>query len=300
MNKIYPSTRLQDIIRLLRPHQWAKNLFIFLPLFFNASVNNLHQLMLCIYAFIGFSFFFSSIYCINDALDVNEDKKHPEKSKRPVASGQISVRTAFCLSIVLVTGGLSVQYFTRLNLTVLFITLLYFIMNITYVTKLKQYAIIDVMCIATGFVLRIFIGGYATGVILSHWIVLMTFLLATFLACAKRRDDVLFHLREGIVARKNIIKYNVDFLNAMIMITATVTIVSYIMYTVDKDVIERFSNFKYIYCTSIFVLAAIFRYLQITMVYEMSSSPTKILLKDKFIQVCLLGWIIAFAFIIYF
>ena len=291
---------LSFYLRLFRPQQWMKNLFIFMPLFFSANANNLHQLMLCVYALISFSFVASSIYCINDAVDVKDDRAHPEKSKRPIASGAISIRTAVALAILLFAGGISIPIFTSLNTNVIIVILLYVLMNMAYVFKLKQWAIIDVMCIASGFVLRVLVGGYATGVELSHWIVLMTFLLASFLACAKRRDDVLYHLKEGIIARKNIVNYNVDFLNAMMVVTATITIICYIMYTVDKEVIERFHNNHYIYATSIFVLAAVFRYLQIAMVKEKSGSPTKILLTDRFIQICVAGWITAFVFIIYF
>jgi 4-hydroxybenzoate polyprenyltransferase len=293
------NSKLIAMIYLLRPHQWLKNLFIFMPLFFSANLTNLNQLTLCLVAFFSFSFVASSIYCMNDAVDVNEDRKHPEKAKRPIASGKVSIQTAAGLAIILLITGISIQLFAGLNTRVTIITLLYLCMNFAYVFKLKQIAIVDVMCIASGFVFRVLIGGYATDIVLSHWIVLMTFLLASFLACAKRRDDVLFHLTKGIIARKNIVNYNVDFLNAMMSITATITIICYIMYTVDKEVIERFHNNHYIYATSVFVLAAVFRYLQIALVQEKSGSPTKILLKDKFIQLCIAGWIIAFVFIIY-
>ncbi len=230
---------------------------------------------------------------------MEEDRLHPEKSGRPLASGSVSLLTARLSGLLLFTGGLSVLIITRLNTGVIIMTLLYFVMNMAYVFKLKQIAIIDILCIALGFVLRVLIGGYAAGVTLSHWIILMTFLLALFLACSKRRDDVLHYQKKGIIARKNIVRYNVDFLNAMMIITATITIISYIMYSVDSSVVTRLNN-NYIYTTSLFVLAAIFRYLQIAMVEENSGSPTMILLKDRFIQICITGWILAFAFIIYF
>ena len=300
MNKSAPISKVKSIIRLLRPQQWVKNLFIFTPLFFNANVTDLHQLILCFYAFIGFSLVASSIYCLNDVIDVTEDRLHPEKSKRPVASGEISIHTAVGLALALFGGGIAIQIFTGLTPLVVIVTLLYTLLNMAYVFRFKQIAIIDVMCIASGFVLRVVVGGYAADVVLSHWIVQMTFLLAIFLACAKRRDDVIHYLKEGIIARKNIVNYNVDFLNAMMMITATITILCYIMYTVDKEVIERFHNKDYLYGTAIFVLTAVFRYLQLAMVREKSGSPTKILLKDRFIQLCILGWIAAFVFIIYF
>ena len=287
-------------MQLMRPQQWTKNLFIFLPLFFNANVNNLHQLALCFYTFIGFSFVASGIYCINDVIDVKEDQMHPEKSKRPVASGKVSVRAAVGLALLLFIAGISILFVSSSGLDVIIVTLLYLTMNLAYVFYLKQLTIIDIMCIASGFVLRVVAGGYAANVELSHWIILMTFLLATFLACAKRRDDVLFRSKEGIIARKNVIHYNVEFLNVMMMITATITIVCYLMYTVDKEVIERFHGKQYIYSTAIFVMAAIARYLQIALVEEKSGNPAKILLKDRFIQICLAGWIIAFVLIIYF
>ena len=291
---------VKHIIQLMRPQQWAKNLFIFLPLFFNANVNNFHQLALCLYAFIGFSFVASGIYCINDIIDVKEDQKHPKKSKRPVASGKISMRRAIGIAMCLFCAGISVLFFSSLSLSVIIVTTLYLIMNLAYAFYLKQLAIIDIMCIASGFVLRVIVGGYAANVELSHWIILMTFLLATFLASAKRRDDVLFHLRGGVVARKNVINYNIEFLNALMIINATITIICYLMYTVDKEVIERFGEKRYIYSTAIFVMAAIARYLQIALVEENSGNPTGILLKDRFIQLCITGWIIVFAFIIYF
>ena len=200
----------------MRPQQWAKNLFIFLPLFFNANVNNLFQLSLCFFAFVGFSFVASGIYCINDVVDVKDDQKHPEKSKRPVASGRISERTAIGFALLLFAAGFFVLFFAPLNRDVMIVTLLYLVITLAYIFYLKRLAIIDIMCIASGFVLRVIVGGFATHVELSHWILLMTFLLATFLASAKRRDDVLFHLREGVIARKNVINYNIEFLNAMI------------------------------------------------------------------------------------
>ena len=172
-------------------------------------------------------------------------------------------------------------------------------MNIAYCVKLKQIAIVDVFIIALGFVLRILAGGYSTGIYLSHWIVLMTFMLALFLAFAKRRDDVVMYEESGVKMRKNVNRYNLAYMNQAIAIVATITMVCYIMYTVSPDVIERFRS-THIYVTSIFVLAGIIRYLQLTIVDVKSGSPTKVLMKDRFIQVCVLGWIGMFALLLYF
>ena len=171
-------------------------------------------------------------------------------------------------------------------------------MNIAYCVKFKQIALLDVLIIAMGFVLRIVAGGLATGIILSHWIVLTTFLLALFLAVAKRRDDVAIYETSGVKARKNVVRYNMDFLNQSIGILGSITIMCYILYTVSNEVVERIGS-RYLYATSVFVLAGILRYMQLTLVDRKSGSPTKVLLHDHFIHVCIIGWILAFTFILY-
>ena len=188
---------------------------------------------------------------------------------------------------------------TQQKLFLISIISFYYLMNIVYCMKLKSYAIVDVMVIATGFVLRILMGGIATQIHLTVWIVLMTFLLALFLAFAKRRDDVVLYQQTGVTARENTRYYNLEFMNQVMTIIASITIVSYIMYTVSPDVMERLHS-QYIYLTSIFVLAGIIRYLQITIVDAKSGSPTKILMKDHFIQGCIACWILSFFILIYF
>ncbi len=183
------------------------------------------------------------------------------------------------------------------NTMVLAILLFYVLMNVAYTLWLKRYAIIDVMIISVGFVLRLMVGGAATGIELSHWIVLMTFLLALFLAFAKRRDDLLISQQTGVVVRKNVSSYNVGFLNSVMSIICAVTMMCYIMYTVSPEVIARFG--RYLYLTSIFVLAGILRYLQLTHVYEKSGSPTKILYRDRFIQAVIVAWVASFIIIVY-
>lgn len=161
-----------------------------------------------------------------------------------------------------------------------------------------SYCIVDVFIIAIGFILRLMAGSIATHIQLSHWIVLMTFLLALFLALAKRRDDVIMFEQEGKQMRKNISRYNLSFLDTTISITVSITLVCYLMYTVSDDVTARI-NSPYIYFTSLFVFLGMYRYLQITIVDHKSGSPTKILLKDSFIQICIICWILSFIFILY-
>lgn len=287
-----------QIIKLLRPHQWVKNGFVFLPLFFDRHMMDVEYLIPAIVAFMAFSLAASGIYCFNDIYDVEADRKHPKKCKRSVASGAISIPVAYSLmgfcfalsmDILLLGAGNYIEYG---------IIIFYVLMNIAYCVKLKHIAIIDVFIISLGFVLRVVIGGFATGIYLSHWIVLMTFLLALFLAFAKRRDDVVLFEASGVKARKNVNRYNVAFMNQAISIVAGITMICYIMYTVTPEVMERFGS-PYLYITSFFVLAGIIRYLQVTIVDLRSGSPTKVLLRDRFIQACIIGWVATFFVIIY-
>jgi len=294
---------IPHIISLLRPQQWVKNLFVFLPLFFGRRLFELDCLLPCVFMFMAFSLAASSIYCFNDIRDAEADRQHHEKRTRPIASGAVSPRTGYLLMLLcIVVAALLLVAVGRLNARAAvaspLIVGLYIVMNIAYSIKLKQLAIIDVMIIATGFVLRVLAGGVATSTTLSHWIVLMTFLLALMLAFAKRRDDVVVQEASGVETRKSVSRYNVAFLNMVISVVASITMVCYIMYTVSPEVVARFHS-SHVYLTSIFVLAGIIRYLQITIVETRSGSPTRVLLHDHFIHGCILCWITAFTLILY-
>ncbi len=289
-----------EYFKLLRVNQWTKNLFIFLPLFFGGEMLNIHKLLSVTYGFISFSFMASAVYIINDFLDIEEDQLHPTKKHRPLASGAINKKLALILSLNLVIFSLLISLW-RPNpgsYSLFFLLLIYLSINILYSKVLKHYPIIDVFILSIGFVLRIIAGGVSGDILVSHWIVIMTFLLALFLSFAKRRDDLILYEHSGKLARKNITRYNQTFLNQTITIIATITMVSYIMYTVSPEVIARFETDK-IYITSIFVLAGILRYLQITIVDAKSGNPSELFLKERFIQACVAGWIATFVYIVY-
>jgi 4-hydroxybenzoate polyprenyltransferase len=171
-------------------------------------------------------------------------------------------------------------------------------MNMAYCVKLKQYAILDVSIIAIGFVMRVLIGGLATDTWISHWLVMMTFLVTLFLALTKRNDDYRLYEQSGQKPRVSITGYNIIFINESTAIVASVTLVCYIMYTMSEEVIARMGT-RYVYLTSAWVLAGMLRYLQNMIVFGLSGSPTKSLVKDHFIQFCVLGWIASFFVIIY-
>ena len=291
---------LKSLIQLVRPEQWVKNVFIFLPLFFHGQLFDINLLLQCVIAFFAFSFAASSIYCFNDVYDIEADLLHPEKCKRPIASGVISVKMAYVVMAVCFILSMSILFFLGGTATYSLMALIafYYVMNIAYCVKLKRYTIVDVIIISTGFILRILVGGIATGIWISEWIVIMTFLLALFLAFAKRRDDVVLYQNTGVLPRKNTNRYNLDFMNQVMTVISTITIVAYIMYTMSPDVVARFQS-RHIYLTTVFVLMGIIRYLQVTIVDLKSGNPTTILLKDRFIQICIIGWIVSFIIIIY-
>jgi len=284
---------MKDIITLLRPHQYVKNIFIFAPLVFAFNLSQ-DALLNAAVAFILFSILASSIYILNDYMDIEEDKKHPTKCNRPLASGVISKKSAITLFLILSTLTLFISSMFSQNL--FYVLLAYFLLNVSYSLGLKHISLLDIFIIATGFVLRLFAGAQVTDTPLSMWIIIITFLLATFLALAKRRDDVLLSL-EGKETRKNIDGYNLEFVNAAMVLMSGVVIVSYLQYTVSPEVITRVGS-EYLYLTTLFVVLGILRYMQITFVEGASGSPTKVLLKDRFIQITLLLWLLSFIAIV--
>ena len=286
--------KYKSVLRLLRIPQWIKNLFIFLPVFFGLKFYEVDKLTNAFVAFFGFSFVASAVYIFNDLLDINEDKLHPIKRSRPLASGTIKIKEACILIFVLLVIGFSIFIFFIQSQLALYLVGIYLILNIFYTMKLKHVPILDISIISVGFLLRIFIGGDVTDTVLSHWIIIMTFLLALFLALAKRRDDVLVYLNTGQITRKNIDGYNLEFLNSAMTIMSSVIIVSYIMYAVSLS--SKINNLTF---TVIFVILGLLRYLQIAFVKKDSGDPTKVLIKDSFLQIVLVGWIFTLWILLY-
>lgn len=291
---------MTDIFKLIRPKQWLKNVFVLIPMFFGGSLLDVADVRNSLITFLAYSFIASSVYCFNDIIDVEADRRHPVKCNRPLASGAVKMSTAWFLMGLMLLLSMAVLTLmpTRLALSVGTVLLLYYVMNLCYCAKLKQYAIVDVCIIAFGFVLRVLAGGLATDIEVSKWLVLMTFLLTLFLSFAKRRDDVLRMNETGEPPRKNTIRYNLTFINQAITITASVTLVCYIMYTVSPEVTNRLHS-DMLYLTTGFVLLGLLRYIQITVVDKRSGDPTKIMLRDRFTQAVVLCWALTFLVLIY-
>jgi len=185
-----------------------------------------------------------------------------------------------------------------LGLPVVALAGLYLVLNLAYSLGLKHVSVLDIFIVSAGYVIRVLIGGAVGNVSVSMWIVIMTFLLALFIALGKRRDDVLIFNESGMKTRKAVDGYTLSFIDSAMMVMAAVNIVSYIMYTVSPGVIAKFHTEK-LYVTTLFVLLGILRYLQLTHAEKKSGAPTEVLYKDRFIQLTLIGWILAFMFIIY-
>lgn len=287
-------------IKIIRPQQWVKNLFVFIPMFFGGSLLDTTDIISSIVTFIAFSLTASSVYCFNDIIDAAADRRHPVKCHRPIASGAVSRAQGYLLmAATLAVGMAATQLLPQCRMEVAAVIGCYYVLNLAYCTWLKHHAIIDVCTIAFGFVLRIIAGGVATEIVLSQWIVLMTFLLTLFLSLAKRRDDVLRMEATGEAPRKNTVRYNLTFINQAITIAAAVTIVCYIMYTVSPDVVSTYRT-NHLYLTSIFVIIGLLRYLQIAMVDQKSGDPTKVVLHDHVTQLIIVFWGLSFLILIYF
>lgn len=285
-------TKAKLYMKLMRPQQWVKNLFVFLPVFFSFRFTEVSLLIPCLFAFIGFSLVASSIYIINDWCDIEADKAHPEKRFRPLASGEINKKEAFVGITLLLLAGFAVYAIILKDLAAILLLGGYFVLNVFYSLKLKHITIVDITIVAIGFVIRVFIGGAVTGILISNWLIIMIFLLALLLAVGKRRDDVIIFENTGDKSRKNIDGYNLQLLNAIVIIITAIIIIAYIMYTISPEVVDR--NGDKLYLTSLFVILGLMRYLQIIFVEGKGGDPTKIFLKDTFIHIVLLGWVASF------
>jgi 4-hydroxybenzoate polyprenyltransferase len=284
--------------KLLRPKDWAKNLFLIVPSFFAGQFFVPSRIPHILEGFFAFCFFASSIYIINDYRDIEDDRKHPVKCKRPLASGMVKKQLAVLICITLVILGSILGFLADRNFLFLFILGLYFFINLLYSFGLKNIAILDILILSTGFVLRVKGGAVISKVDTSEWLIIMTFLLSLFMAIAKRRDDLLLKSTTGTDMRKSMSGYNLDFLNTLLGLSSAIIIVAYINYTVSPITVMRLGTYR-LYYSSLFVIAGLMRYLQITFVLKKSGSPTEILYKDFFIQVTLALWVVSIYVILY-
>ena len=280
-------SQLITFVDLFRVHQYLKNLLIAAPLFFGGRLLDPGPILATIKAFVCFSFMASVVYIINDLKDLEHDRAHPEKRKRPLARGAVSPGQALASAAVLLVAALGLGLWF-LDPKAVGLIGVYFLLNLAYTFKLKHYAIVDVLMIGLFFVLRVFVGGLAAGIWISHWLVLMAFLLALFLALAKRRDDLVLAVDDN-GHRPSIDGYNLEFVTSGMTIMATVTVVCYILYTLSAQVMAKHGT-EHLYLTVFWVIAGLLRYLQVTLVEHRSGSPTRVLIRDKFLLGVVVLW----------
>ncbi|MGI4805974.1 MAG: UbiA prenyltransferase family protein [Janthinobacterium lividum] len=288
---------LKKYLPLLRVSHYLKNCYIFLPLFFSGEFLNRAKFLQSVFVFIPFCLVASSIYIFNDLMDIEFDQQHPIKKNRPIASGKITKIEAYVLTFILFLLAAVLSY--QISLPVFGIILGYFILNILYSIKLKNFALIDVTVISIGFNLRVLAGGVACGIMVSKWLMIMVFLLSMFQALSKRMDDIYLMAKDvNKQVRRSIHGYSLEFLQIVLSMLTGVMLVCYIMYIISPEIVIRLGEYSYF--TTLFVLLGLLRYLQLTFIKKTSGSPVKILTKDRFIQLSILCWILTFAILIYF
>jgi 4-hydroxybenzoate polyprenyltransferase len=294
-----PTARTQPIIlsyiALARPRQWVKNGAVLAGLFFSEKLDRAASIEQSLAATAAFCLVSSAVYCVNDIADRAADASHPEKRNRPLASGALQPRDATIAAVVLVLGAAAIVTVSGLAWQVPVIMAGYLVLNVAYSLWLKHLALLDVVVIASGFVLRLVAGTYAVGVPPSSWIVLCTGLLSLFLALGKRRGDL---EREGIAERPSLDGYTIAFIDQALGMMAAATVVVYALFTVSDYAQFRF-HAEALYLTTFPVVVGILRYLQVVVVQGVYGSPADIVLRDRPLQLIGAIWLGLFALFVY-
>jgi 4-hydroxybenzoate polyprenyltransferase len=288
---------LRYVLVSLRPRQWVKNLFVVAPLFFSKQMADLTIVVRVLAAFALFCLFSSSIYLINDVIDLEKDKKHPEKSRRPLASGLLSVRTAIAAATLLLALAATGSF--CLDKRLLLVGAIYWSVNLLYAFSLKHFVIIDVICIATGFVLRVVAGGIAVQVPSSHWILTTTIFLSLFLGFGKRKGEIALSVGcSNDDSRPVLRNYSVQLLDQFLVVCATASIMSYALFALSDYTFARFGTRNLVYTTP-FVIFGIFRYFYLIEFTNFYENPTEALFTDRPLMLSILLWVACVVTIIY-
>ena len=281
---------IKGIVLSMRPAHWVKNLIVFAALIFAEAYMLPGKIYLAVLAFFAFGFGTSGVYLINDIFDRENDRNHPVKSKRPIASGTLPVSAAAAAAVVLLAVSIIIGIY--INMPTVLALIVYIALNLAYSTILKQLVIIDVMSIAAGFVLRAVAGGFAIEVPISAWLLVCTTLLALFLGFGKRRHELTLLTDNAAGHRKSLEHYSTPFLDQMISVVTASTVVAYAFYTLSPEVVNKFGT-QWLSLTIPFVLYGIFRYLYLIFHKEMGGSPTRLLLTDPPLLLCVLLWLMS-------
>jgi len=284
------------LVRSLRPGQWTKNLIVFAGLIFGLELGNLEAVARSLVAFAVFCALSGVVYVVNDIMDREADRRHPLKARRPIASGALSPALAGGLACVLATGALIAAFGLGTGFGA--VALAYLLLQSAYSGPLKHIVILDVLTIAIGFVLRAVAGAVAIHAPISHWLLVVTILLALFLALSKRRHELVM-LADGATGHRPILgEYSPYLLDQMISVVTASTLVGYIFYCISPETIQKFGT-DMLGLTIPFPLYGIFRYLYLVHRREGGGSPSEMLLNDRPLLVCVALWVLAVVVIVY-
>ena len=288
--------KFKHLIVSMRPGQWTKNLFIFAGLIFSGNLFHPEILIRVSSGFILFSLVASSIYIFNDIIDMEYDRAHPEKKDRPLAAGLLSVPVAYSGAVILATAGL----IGALTLDRGFFAILisYLIINFAYTIKIKQVVILDIMCISSGFVLRVLAGTELAEVQPSDWLILCTIMLSLFLGFSKRRHELVVTGVNAITHRRVLGEYSLGFLDQMIAVATACTVMSYALYTLSPQTVHRFGTRNLVFSIP-FVIYGIYRYLYLIHQKNMGGNPTRELIRDFPLLINAFLWALIAVLIIY-
>jgi len=267
-----------NIIKLIRIKQWVKNLFILVPLFFSQSLFNKESLLKSFITLIGFCLITSSVYILNDIIDIEKDRLHPVKKNRPLASGKISIKLGVVLLILLFTIGMILMLILTNKILVICV-LIYVILNILYSLILKNLQSFDLITLASFFVIRVFIGATAIGVDVSSWLIICTFTIALFLGTGKRYIELVKH---GISSRKVLNNYSKEFLIYTLYLSSFSSIVFYALFCLTKGLYYEFSVIP--------VVGGFLMYFLKLFKNEINEDPSIVFLKEKSILIYLIIW----------
>ena len=296
----------KDIISLLRIKHWVKNVFVFAPLLFSWQITDITAVIRTLLAFLAFSLVASTIYIINDIYDVEADKQHPKKCKRPIPAGRIGIKTAVVMAVFCILAGLGLSWLPGLlfgnwltGLLFFCCTTSYLVLNIFYTLKGKHIVIVDAFCIAIGFVLRVIGGAFAIEVAPSGWIIMTTFFLCLFMGFGKRRNELLSLKAQSGSHRSVLGLYTDSMLNQFILSSATISIISYTLYTLSESVKSQFNTGDKLVVTVPIVTFVIFRYTYLIWSRE-EGDPTDVLLKDPGLLLSGFAWLVVTVGMIFF
>lgn len=285
-------------LRCLRPSQWVKNLIVFAGIIFAQKLFAEGMLLRSALAFTAFCGLAGAQYVINDFKDIASDRRHPEKCMRPLASGQVRPGAALTGAVVIAAASLGLAFWLGRLFGAL--ALAYFLLVVAYSFVLKHQAILDVFAIALGFVIRAAAGAVVVYVGISAWLLVCTLFLALFLGLAKRRHELMLLGSDATAHRRALQEYSPQFLDQMIAVVTSSTVISYALFTVSQDALEyKLYGTHYLVATVPFVLYGIFRYLFLVFRRDQGGNPTGILLRDRAIQLTILLWLVAAALILY-